>query len=385
MNPHQLSSGDLIADRRAEYAHMLAETGEHAAAADLMIQALELVPDWAAGWFRLADYQEKSGAMEAAVLALRKVLALQPDDIFGANLKLALFGDTATPDQPPSLYVERLFDDYADRFDKALVERLDYTVPQKLAALVLEYCGTDHFSRVVDLGCGTGLFGVQIRDRTDVLEGFDLSANMLAKAEEKAIYDHLAQADLSLGPEASGVFGDAEQEYPPLSLRDLSPVDGTGASEFQRAAASPQRGEGARRADEGGRRLPLLAPVSPKPPLIASHPLGTSPRRGEEGKHRADLVSAADVLMYLGALDSVFVIAQQLLSPAGIFAFSVEDAGADGDIVLRPSLRYAHSQAYVTGLCSTYGLDILAISHTTIRKDGGKPVFGILFVTRKSP
>lgn len=320
MNPHQLSSGDLIADRRAEYAHMLAETGEHAAAADLMSQALELVPDWAAGWFRLADYQEKSGANEAAVEALRKVLALQPGDMFGAGLKLALLGDTGTPDQPPSLYVERLFDDYADRFDKALVERLDYTVPQKLAALVLENRSTERFSRVVDLGCGTGLFGAQIRDRADVLEGFDLSANMLAKAQEKAIYDHLAQADLSLSPQASGFFADAEQG-----------------------------------------------------PATATSPF------------RADLVSAADVLMYLGALDSVFLIARHLLAPAGIFAFSVEDAGADGDIVLRPSLRYAHAQTYVTGLCTAHGFDILAISRTTIRKDGGKPVSGILFVTRKSP
>lgn len=350
MNPHQLSSGDLIADRRAEYAHMLAETGEHAAAADLMIQALELVPDWAAGWFRLADYQEKSGATEAAVVALRKVLALQPGDIFGAGLKLALLGDTGTPDQPPSLYVARLFDDYADRFDKALVERLDYTVPQKLAALVLAHCGTGRFSRVVDLGCGTGLFGVQIRDRADVLEGFDLSANMLAKAEEKAIYDHLAQADLSLGPEDCGIFGSVADDdalgHPPLSLCDISPGEMV-ASEFRHALSSP--------------------------------------RRGEERDHRADLVSAADVLMYLGTLDSVFVIARQLLTPAGIFAFSVEDAGTDGDIVLRPSLRYAHSQPYVTGLCAAYGLDILGMSHTVIRKDGGKPVSGILFVTRKSP
>ena len=84
MNLNQLSSGDLIADRRAEYAHMLAESGDHTDAADLMSQALELVPDWAAGWFRLADYQEKSGRKEAAVAALKKVLELNPDDIFGA-------------------------------------------------------------------------------------------------------------------------------------------------------------------------------------------------------------------------------------------------------------------------------------------------------------
>ncbi len=48
MQPHQLSSGDVIADRRADYARMLEEGGEPEAAAELMEQALELVPAWAA-------------------------------------------------------------------------------------------------------------------------------------------------------------------------------------------------------------------------------------------------------------------------------------------------------------------------------------------------
>jgi len=311
MTLNQLSSGDLIADRRAEYAHMLADSGDHAEAADLMTQALELVPDWAAGWFGLADYEEKSGRKEAAIAALRKVLTLNPDDLFGAGLKLALLGGAETPDQPPILYVAQLFDDYADRFDKALVEKLDYSVPEKLAALITGHTGEARFANVIDLGCGTGLFGERIRDRADRLEGFDLSANMLAKAEGKGCYDRLAQADLSMPPETSGLFSDMPD-------------------------------------------------------------------------HRADLVSAADVLMYLGNLDSVFVIATELLGAQGLFAFSVEDADGQGDFILRPSLRYAHSDTYIQGLCKRFGLEILAISKTSIRNDGGKPVFGILFLTRTS-
>jgi len=53
MQPTQFSSGDVIADRRADYARMLAESGDPAAAAELMEQALELAPAWAAGWLRL--------------------------------------------------------------------------------------------------------------------------------------------------------------------------------------------------------------------------------------------------------------------------------------------------------------------------------------------
>lgn len=313
MNLNQLSSGDLIADRRAEYAHMLADSGDHAGAADLMGQALELAPDWPAGWFRLADYEEKSGRKEAAIAALRKVLDLNPDDIFGAGLKLAVLGGAKTPDQPSSLYVAQLFDDYADRFDKALVEKLDYTVPEKLAALIAAHAGKDRFAHVIDLGCGTGLFGERIRDRVDHLEGVDLSANMLAKASDKAVYDRLTQADLSMEPESCGLFA-----------------------------------------------------------------------IGKASENRADLVSAADVLMYLGRLDSVFVIVSRLLSDGGLFAFSVEDADDAGDFVLRPSLRYAHSESYVQSLCKRFGLAVIDIRKTTIRNDGGKPVSGILFLTRKT-
>lgn len=79
MQPHQLSSGDVIADRRADYARMLEEGGEPEAAAELMEQALELVPAWAAGWYRLATYREKAGRGEAAIEAYRKTLALDPD------------------------------------------------------------------------------------------------------------------------------------------------------------------------------------------------------------------------------------------------------------------------------------------------------------------
>ncbi|MCA1403910.1 class I SAM-dependent methyltransferase [Ensifer sp. IC3342] len=310
MTLNQLSSGDLIADRRADYAKMLAEAGEPQSAAELMAQALERAPDWAAGWFRLADYEEKSGRKEAAIEALRNTLRLSSEDIFGAGLKLALLGAAETPDQPPSVYVERLFDDYAERFDKALVEKLDYSVPEKLAALIDRATGGRRFHHVTDLGCGTGLFGERIRDRCAYLEGFDLSANMLAKAEAKTTYDRLAQVDLSLVPEDSGAFGD-----------------------FPTA--------------------------------------------------RADLVSAADVLMYLGNLENVFVIADRLLAPGGLFAFSVEQAATDEGFILRPSLRYAHSEAYIADICAEHGFSLVATERTTIRMDAGKPIAGILFLAWK--
>ena len=214
MARHLFSSGDLVADRRATYARLLAEAGDFSDAAELMEQALEQTPGWAAGWFRLAEYAEKSGRKEAAIAALETVLGLDPTDVFGAGLKLALLGAAETITAPSSRYVERLFDDYADRFETALVERLAYSVPEKLTALILAHAGGDaHFPVVSDLGCGTGLFGLSIRAHAGRLEGFDLSANMLAKAAEKGVYHHLAQADLSRPAGESGLFGAEARAY----------------------------------------------------------------------------------------------------------------------------------------------------------------------------
>ena len=205
MTAHYLSSGDLIADRRAGYARMLAESGDFKAAAELMDQALELVDQWAAGWFLLGEYHEKAGATASSIPALRRVLELNEEDIFGAGLKLSVLGERAQPDQPPVAYVEQLFDDYAGHFEEALVEKLNYRVPERLKDLILRH-GPQSYDCAIDLGCGTGLLGVEIADFVARLEGYDLSLNMLAKAEEKAIYDHLSQADLSRGPAETRFF-----------------------------------------------------------------------------------------------------------------------------------------------------------------------------------
>jgi len=300
-----LTSGDLVADRRADYASMLAEGGDPTAAAELMEQALELAPGWAAGWFRLGEYREKAGVTGTAD-AYRRTLEFAPDDIFGASLKLALIDSAAHPNLPPSRYVEGLFDDYADRFDTALVERLGYSVPGKLMRLI-EAHHSSPYGRVVDLGCGTGLFGAEIHGRCAVLEGYDLSENMLAKAESKNLYDHLGKADLSLSPASSGLFGDR-------------PLDG------------------------------------------------------------ADLIAAADVMMYLGDLDAAFANVAALMNPDGVFAFSVEKTSTDEGFQLKPSLRFAHSAAHVEKMLAGHGMQVFAREETVIRMDAGEPIVGLLFL-----
>jgi predicted TPR repeat methyltransferase len=91
----------------------------------------------------------------------------------------------------------------------------------------------------------------------------------------------------------------------------------------------------------------------------------------------ADLVIAADVFIYVGALDEVFAAVRQRLHPGGCFAFSVELAGDGQDLQLRPSLRYAHSPAYVERLAKAHGFQVRQTWQAPLREDQRKPVMGL--------
>jgi predicted TPR repeat methyltransferase len=231
----EFSSGDLNADRRAHYARLYAESGDFAAAADVQAQALELAPRWAAGFYELGNYLEKAGRPAEAAKAWRDALELAPADIFGAGLKLSLTGQAEMPPAPPSEYVEALFDEYADRFDKALLETLEYRVPELLSGLLNEVAGgAPKYARVIDLGCGTGLFGERVRQVSSWLEGYDLSQGMLTVAAGKGVYDHLGQADIGIGIETGPLAPTAQADLVAAAdvfayFGDLSPVIGVAA------------------------------------------------------------------------------------------------------------------------------------------------------------
>ena len=87
-----LSSGDLIADRRFEFARDLQLKGDLVAAADLLLQATELAPNFASAWFTLGEIREQLGERDAAIAAFRRARAADPDDRHGASLRLMRLG-----------------------------------------------------------------------------------------------------------------------------------------------------------------------------------------------------------------------------------------------------------------------------------------------------
>jgi len=98
----------------------------------------------------------------------------------------------------------------------------------------------------------------------------------------------------------------------------------------------------------------------------------------------ADLVTAADVFMYVGALERIVAIAADGLSHDGLFAFSVERNDGSEDFVLRPSRRYAHSEDYLRGLLLANGFSPLSVEAQTIRQDRGDGIKGLIVVARKA-
>src|SRR5580692_4098687 len=87
-----LSSGDILADRRYEFARDLQLKGDLPAAADLLEQAIELAPDFTSAWFTLGELREKLGQHDAAIAAFRKARASDPEDRHGASVKLMRLG-----------------------------------------------------------------------------------------------------------------------------------------------------------------------------------------------------------------------------------------------------------------------------------------------------
>ena len=191
-----LSSGDVIADRRFEWARDLEAKGDLEAAADLLTQALELKPNYAAAWFALGAVREKMGDVEGAVAAFEKARAADPQDRHGAKLHLMRLGAAPLSIMPES-YVRTLFDAYAPKFDTALSERLGYRAPELLLRAVKASGARMNFAAALDLGCGTGLAGVAFRPYCDRLVGVDLSPAMLAQARGKGLYDRLVEVDIA--------------------------------------------------------------------------------------------------------------------------------------------------------------------------------------------
>lgn len=198
------------------------------AAVDRFDQALALDAGHAQAWCWRGIALQKLGRFDDAAASYRKAIALRPafadaTHFLGNALRglgdhagalaawrdaLALGGDTealhfaiasleaeAVPAVAPASYVRALFDDYAERFDVHLVDELGYRTPVLIGA-ALDRLALPAGLATLDLGCGTGLCGPVLRQRSRTLVGVDLSEKMLEKARQRGDYDMLDCAEI---------------------------------------------------------------------------------------------------------------------------------------------------------------------------------------------
>ena len=92
-----------------------------------------------------------------------------------------------------------------------------------------------------------------------------------------------------------------------------------------------------------------------------------------------DVITAADVFIYVGELTQAIANAYNVLRPGGMLLFSCEST-ADGepDLLLRPSNRFAHSERSIRRLCEAAGFSTITIEAATLRNEGEAPLTGFI-------
>ncbi|MCK1386083.1 methyltransferase domain-containing protein [Bradyrhizobium sp. 21] len=202
-----LTSGDLMADRRFEFARDLQLKGDLPAAADLLEQTLELAPNFTSAWFTLGEIRSQLGERDKAIAAFRKSRESDASDQHGAHLHLIRLGDAHLSEMPKA-YVQALFDQYAPRFEHVLINDLDYRAPSLIfKAVVAARVAAKKsalFKRAIDLGCGTGLAAAAFAKQVDHFIGIDLSPGMIKEARATGLYAELEVADMIEGLRGRG-------------------------------------------------------------------------------------------------------------------------------------------------------------------------------------
>lgn len=168
---------------------------EWAKAKELYLLAYEIDKDYQPVLSNLAYTHHRLGETDDALALYEKLISLNPEHKSAKHMIATLRDEEIL--NIDNDYITELFDDYSDSFEQDLLSILKYQVPTLLKSELLSCVDKDHsFSNVLDLGCGTGLAGLEIHKNCSTITGIDLSCKMLAKAQEKNIYDQLFATDI---------------------------------------------------------------------------------------------------------------------------------------------------------------------------------------------
>lgn len=101
-------------------------------------------------------------------------------------------------------------------------------------------------------------------------------------------------------------------------------------------------------------------------------------------KNCFEMILAADVFVYIGDLEAIFLQATSIIQTHGLFAFTIEEQTSNTPYTLQATGRYAHAPEYINTLCVTHGFTIETNEPITPRMHDNQPIAGRLYVVKKS-
>ncbi|MBS0257409.1 MAG: class I SAM-dependent methyltransferase [Proteobacteria bacterium] len=99
-----------------------------------------------------------------------------------------------------------------------------------------------------------------------------------------------------------------------------------------------------------------------------------------------DIITATDVLPYLGALEPLFFGAAENLNAGGMLIFSSEtlpeETLAGRPYMVGPHQRFAHAETYVRERLAATGFEVLEVTDINVRMQDGNPTPGHLVIAK---
>jgi len=101
------------------------------------------------------------------------------------------------------------YNNWAKTYEDDFVKKSKYIYPREISRVIKSRLGGQEI-QLADIGCGTGLIGVELKDCGWRIDGFDISRGMLNQALLKKAYRHLICLDIT-----------KEKDYPKLRYSAL--------------------------------------------------------------------------------------------------------------------------------------------------------------------
>lgn len=99
-----------------------------------------------------------------------------------------------------------------------------------------------------------------------------------------------------------------------------------------------------------------------------------------------DIMTATDVLPYLGALEPLFFGAAENLNAGGLLIFSSEtlpeETMAGRPYMVGPHQRFAHAETYVRERLAATGFEVIEVTDINVRMQDGNPTPGHLVIAK---